>query len=363
MSTAQDQPLIEFIGVQKSYDGEHLVIPDLNLQIRRGEFLTLLGASGSGKTTTLMMLAGFENPTRGCIMMDGRPIQDVPAHQRGIGVVFQHYALFPHMSVSQNLAYPLRMRGIRGTALRDKVDRAMQLVQLGGMAERKPAQLSGGQQQRVALARALVFDPELVLMDEPLGALDKNLRERMQYEIKQIHRQLGVTVVYVTHDQSEALTLSDRIAVFHEGRIAQLAPPRTLYDAPATDYIATFIGENNQLDGTVMPAALGTGRVLQLRDGLTVPLPLNAPVTEGACRALVRPECVQLARDHSIQVRARVVDLVYLGDHTRLIARLANGDQIVAKLDQHALPPGIASGQDIALGWHARDMLVFGRSV
>ena len=360
MNTTTERPLIELIGVQKSYDGEHLVIPDLNLEIRRGEFLTLLGASGSGKTTTLMMLAGFENPTRGRILMDGRPIQDVPPHKRGIGMVFQNYALFPHMSVAQNLAYPLRMRGISGQALRDKVDRAMQLVRLAGMAERKPGQLSGGQQQRVALARALVFDPELVLMDEPLGALDKNLREHMQYEIKQIHRELGVTVVYVTHDQGEALTMSDRVAVFHDGRIEQLAPPRTIYDAPATDYIATFIGENNRLDGTIEAAG-----VLQLRDGLRIPLPEagqgQAAHPAGAGCALVRPECVRLADGQGVQVSAEVVDLVYLGDHTRLIARLRNGDQIVAKLGHGTLPRDTVVGADVALGWQSRDMLVFAR--
>lgn len=225
-------PLIEFNGVQKSYDGKTLVIKDLNLAISRGEFLTLLGASGSGKTTTLMMLAGFETPTRGEILMGGTPIQKKPAHQRGMGMVFQNYALFPHMSVEENLAYPLKMRGLNRSDLQAKVKRAIDMVQLHGMQQRRITELSGGQQQRVALARAMVFEPEVILMDEPLGALDKNLREHMQYEIKQLHKSLGVTVVYVTHDQSEALTMSDRIAVFHEGDIAQIGSPTALYEHP-----------------------------------------------------------------------------------------------------------------------------------
>jgi putative spermidine/putrescine transport system ATP-binding protein len=345
--------LIEMIGVQKSYDGIQLVIPDLNLSIRRGEFLTLLGASGSGKTTTLMMLAGFENPTRGQIMMDGQPIQDVPAHQRGIGMVFQNYALFPHMTVAENLGYPLKVRGLPKALLKEKVGRAMDLVQLSGMAGRKPAQLSGGQQQRVALARALVFEPELVLMDEPLGALDKNLREHMQFEIKQIHRKLGVTVVYVTHDQSEALTMSDRVAVFHDGRIEQLAPPAELYDRPSTAYIASFIGENNGLDGVLIDASL------VIEGGLCLPLPGHCLLSGQRARALVRPESVRLSREMTVSVQARIADMAYLGDHTRLVARLDNGQTIVAKLPSGVLPEDISIGAQLFLGWEPGNMLVF----
>ena len=345
--------LIEMVGVQKSYDGTQLVIPDLNLSIRRGEFITLLGASGSGKTTTLMMLAGFENPTRGQIMMDGRPIQDVPAHQRGIGMVFQNYALFPHMTVAENLAYPLKMRGLAKTVVKEKVGRAMELVQLSTMAERKPAQLSGGQQQRVALARALVFEPELVLMDEPLGALDKNLREHMQFEIKQIHRQLGVTVVYVTHDQSEALTMSDRVAVFHDGRIEQLAPPAELYDRPSTAYIAAFIGENNALDGVLTDACL------VLEGDVRLPLPGHGLLPGQRACALVRPESVRLSKNMTVSVQARIADMAYLGDHTRLVARLDNGKTIVAKLTSGALPMDTSVGAPLVLGWEPGNMLVF----
>src|SRR5574343_650440 len=225
-------PLVRFAGVQKTYDGLSLVVRSLDLDIQRGEFLSLLGPSGSGKTTTLMMLAGFESPTAGEILLDGAPITRTPPHKRNFGMVFQNYALFPHMSVADNVAYPLTVRKVPKAEIASRVAKALDMVQLGGKGERFPGQLSGGQQQRVALARALVFEPQLVLMDEPLGALDKQLREHMQMEIKHIHQRLGVTVVYVTHDQGEALTMSDRVAVFHQGEIQQIAPPRELYETP-----------------------------------------------------------------------------------------------------------------------------------
>ncbi len=227
-----DEPLVRFVNIQKSYDGESLVVKDLNLDVAKGEFLTMLGPSGSGKTTCLMMLAGFEPATHGEIFLNGNPINRVPPHKRGIGMVFQNYALFPHMTVAENLAFPLEVRGMDKTERETRVKRALDMVELGPLGDRRPAQLSGGQQQRVAVARSLVFDPELVLMDEPLGALDKNLREKMQYEIKHIHENLGLTVVYVTHDQSEALTMSNRIAVFDDGIIQQCAPPEVLYEEP-----------------------------------------------------------------------------------------------------------------------------------
>ena len=214
MSSKNDS-FVVFDRVQKSYDGLSLVVKDLNLHIKKGEFLTMLGPSGSGKTTCLLMLAGFETATHGEILLDGKPINNIPPHKRGIGMVFQNYALFPHMTVGENLSFPLEVRKISKNDREEKVIQALEMVQMTDFINRKPAQLSGGQQQRIALARSLVFNPDLVLMDEPLGALDKQLREHMQYEIKNLHKQLGVTVVYVTHDQSEALTMSDRVAVFN----------------------------------------------------------------------------------------------------------------------------------------------------
>ena len=243
---------VEFEGVDKSYDGSTLVVTDFNLSIRKGEFVTLLGPSGSGKTTILMMLAGFQTLTAGTIRIDGRSVEDLPPRKRGIGMVFQNYALFPHMTVGRNLAFPLEVRGLGAEEWQERVERALHLVRLEGLEDRKPGQLSGGQQQRVAIARALVFEPNLVLMDEPLGALDRSLREEMQYEIRRIHRKLGVTVVYVTHDQQEAMVMSDRIAVLQGGMVEQVAPPESLYEEPERAFVARFIGENNRLHGRVL---------------------------------------------------------------------------------------------------------------
>ena len=258
---ATENAHVEFERVCKSYDGRVQVVRDLDLSVYEGEFLTLLGASGSGKTTCLMMLAGFEPLTSGTIRIHGHSVHDLPPRKRGIGVVFQNYALFPHMTVGGNLAFPLEVRRLDPEQIRERVRRALQLVRLEGLEERRPAELSGGQQQRVAIARALVFEPSLVLMDEPLGALDRRLREEMQYELRRIQRSLGVTVVYVTHDQQEAMVLSDRVAVFRRGRIEQIAQPETLYEEPERPFVASFIGENNLLHGRVLSLEHDISRV------------------------------------------------------------------------------------------------------
>ncbi len=231
MAASDQDAYVRFEQVQKSYDGENLVVKDFNLNVESGEFLTMLGPSGSGKTTCLMMLAGFETATSGEIILDGTSINNVPPWKREIGMVFQNYALFPHLTVFENLAYPLAVRKMNKSEVAERVSKALDMVQLGAFGGRRPGQLSGGQQQRVAVARALVFEPKLVLMDEPLGALDKQLREQMQYEIKHIHENLGVTVVYVTHDQSEALTMSNRVCVFDDGVVQQLAAPNVVIRA------------------------------------------------------------------------------------------------------------------------------------
>ena len=263
---------VRFVDVQKSYDGETLVVKNLQLDIGRGEFVTMLGPSGSGKTTCLMMLAGFETATHGEIILDGQPINNIAPHHRGIGMVFQNYALFPHMTVFENLAFPLEVRNMPKPEIEEQVKKTLDMVRMGAFASRRPSQLSGGQQQRIAVARALVFKPKLVLMDEPLGALDKNLREEMQYEIKHIHENLEVTVVYVTHDQSEALTMSNRIAVFNDGIIQQLAPPEDLYERPENAFVSKFIGENNTLVGTVREVN-GTACTVEIGDGELIPGP------------------------------------------------------------------------------------------
>ncbi|MGE5115602.1 MAG: ABC transporter ATP-binding protein [Betaproteobacteria bacterium] len=325
----EEAPLVRIAGVQKTYDGKQLVVRRLDLDIRRGEFLTLLGPSGSGKTTTLMMLAGFESPTAGEILLEGRPITRTPPHKRNFGMVFQNYALFPHLTVGDNVAYPLTVRRVPKAERAERVATALEMVRLTGMAERYPAQLSGGQQQRVALARALVFGPQLVLMDEPLGALDKQLREHMQIELKELHRQLGVTFVYVTHDQGEALTMSDRVAVFDDGAIQQIAPVEQMYEAPANRFVAGFIGDSTSLRGVVRVTdgdrcgiVLADGRVLT---GLNV----NAAPVGAAVEACIRPERIVLHRSQPSGrgnlLQARVAGLIYFGDHLRVICAVGVG--------------------------------------
>ena len=288
---------VRFDKVDKSYDGKVLVVKDLNLDIDEGEFITMLGPSGSGKTTCLMMLAGFETPTNGEIYLDSNPISNIPPHKRGIGMVFQNYALFPHMTVYENLAFPLKVRKVTKEDIDKKVDKALSMVSLSGFENRMPGQLSGGQQQRVAVARALVFDPQVVLMDEPLGALDKNLRESMQYEIKHIHESIGVTVVYVTHDQGEALTMSNRIAVFNDGKVQQLSSPDKLYEEPVNSFVAEFIGENNTFSGQVTDISGGKCKV-KLDSGSEImsnPIRVNSKgektiVSLRPERAIINPE-------------------------------------------------------------------------
>ncbi|THD82289.1 ABC transporter ATP-binding protein [Aliigemmobacter aestuarii] len=350
---------VEFDHVQKSYDGETLVVKDLNLTMPKGEFLTMLGPSGSGKTTCLMMLAGFETATHGEIRLDGQPINMVPPHKRGIGMVFQNYALFPHMTVGENLSFPLEVRGLGKSEREAKIKRALDMVQMGSFINRRPAQLSGGQQQRIALARALVFDPSLVLMDEPLGALDKQLREHMQFEIKHLHESLGITVVYVTHDQGEALTMSDRVAVFNDGRIQQLAPPADLYERPDNSFVAQFIGENNKLPGTVEEIS-GDKCTVRLDDGEIIDAtPVN--VSQKGQRTLVsiRPERVEfkpeMMPEGAHTVDATVLEVIYMGDILRVVLRVAGSDDFVMKMRNTLGQTRLAAGQKIKVGWHPQD--------
>jgi putative spermidine/putrescine transport system ATP-binding protein len=336
-------PFVAFKGVQKTFDGKNAVVNELNLNVAKGEFLTLLGPSGSGKTTTLMMLAGFEEPTQGYIELDGMPITHLPPHKRNIGMVFQNYALFPHMTVAENVAFPLRVRSTPGREVRDRVAQALKRVSLEGFEKRRPFQLSGGQQQRVAVARALVFNPALVLMDEPLGALDRHLREQMQFEIKKLHRDLGLTVVYVTHDQSEALTLSDRIAVFNDGRIQQVDTPEALYETPANAFVAGFVGENNKLEGAVVQAEGGEVQV-KLDGGQRIWASRRDCGGVGSrATVMVRPEHMHLVQEnaangHASVVEAHVEDVVFHGDHMRVKLNVPGGGELLVK------SPGRANG-------------------
>ena len=358
-STGQNDAFVVFDHVQKSYDGVSLVVKDLNLSIAKGEFLTMLGPSGSGKTTCLMMLAGFETATNGEIRLDGRNINQVPPHKRGIGMVFQNYALFPHMTVGENLAFPLEVRGMSKSDREAKVKRALDMVQMFGFINRRPAQLSGGQQQRIALARALVFDPVLVLMDEPLGALDKQLREHMQFEIKHLHENLGITVVYVTHDQGEALTMSDRVAVFNDGIIQQLASPSDLYERPENSFVAGFIGENNKLHGTVESMSEGRCMVRLGTGELIDATPVNVTAIGQKTLVSIRPERVEYKPEampvgaHTID--ADVLEFIYMGDMFRTRLRVAGAEDFVIKSRNTLGQRMLAPGERIKIGWAPAD--------
>jgi len=354
---------LRFSNVRKSYDQEVLVVKGFSLEVARGEFITLLGPSGSGKTTMLMMLAGFESVTSGEIAIDGVPLTRTPPYRRNIGMVFQNYALFPHMSVAQNLAYPLKARRMDKATIDSRVKEYLSLVELSGFAERYPAQLSGGQRQRIALARALIFEPSLVLMDEPLGALDKKLREQMEVEITRLHRKLGFTVVYVTHDQSEALTMSDRIAVFNEGVVQQCAAPNVLYEEPANAFVAGFIGENNFIPGRLNgPADEDRLTVTIAGDATVRARAADAACDRAACSVAVRPEKLFIdppdgTCDNAVPATFNVRH--YVGDFIRYYFHLADGSEIVVKTlnDQNA--PTFTIGETTTLAWQSHDCFAF----
>ena len=354
---SKNQDFVKFDKVDKSYDGKVLVVKDLNLDIAEGEFITMLGPSGSGKTTCLMMLAGFETPTNGEIYLDSNPISNIPPHKRGIGMVFQNYALFPHMTVYENLAFPLKVRKVSKDEIDKKVDKALSMVSLSGFEHRMPGQLSGGQQQRVAVARALVFDPQVVLMDEPLGALDKNLRESMQYEIKHIHESIGVTVVYVTHDQGEALTMSNRIAVFNDGKVQQLSSPDKLYEEPVNSFVAEFIGENNTFSGQVTDISGGKCKV-KLDSGSEImsnPIRVNSKgektiVSLRPERAIINPEN-NMENKH----KGKIEEVIYHGDHTRVRLNLLGNNEFILKIPNSSARMDIKVGNEIKVGWNSQD--------
>jgi len=360
----QSTVFLSFRNVKKTYDRQTLVVRDFNLDVHQGEFVTLLGPSGSGKTTVLMMLAGFEHVSSGDIYIDGASVTRVAPYERNIGMVFQNYALFPHMTVAENLAYPLRVRKMSRTEIRERVARSLKLIELEDFGDRHPGQLSGGQRQRVALARALIFEPALVLMDEPLSALDKKLREQMQFEISRLHSKLGCTMVYVTHDQAEALTMSDRIAVFNHGVVQQYASPDQLYEQPANAFVAGFIGENNlipgkgsvQSDGTVH-VTLQDGTVLRAAHG-------NFDAAEGDCLLSVRPEKLSISTVDTIapdanRLRVRFVAQHYVGDFIRYYFERPDGTRIIVKTMNDARAPTLTEGHAIDLHWSMQHSFAF----
>ena len=342
-------------AVSKSY-GPVAALREVSVAVPSGAFLALLGPSGSGKTTLLMGIAGFEPPDCGRILLDGRDLTRVPPHRRGIGMVFQRYALFPHLSVAENVAYPLRRRGI-GRAERERLVRdSLDLVHLAEYEERMPGQLSGGQQQRVALARALVYRPPVLLMDEPLGALDRKLREQLQIEIKQLQRRLGTTVVFVTHDQQEALSMADRVALLRDGRVVQAGTPRDLYDAPANSFVADFIGEANVLPGVL--AADGAGIVLRTASGLALRgMPIGAAAVPGAqAELVVRPSDVRLCPPGT-GIPARVTETVYAGETVAVLVDLDDQHGLIVRLPVAGMAWSV--GDRVAVSWPAAQARLF----
>ena len=356
--------IVDIKGVNKIYGTNH-VVKDLNLLVEEGEFLTLLGSSGCGKTTTLRMIAGFEEPTTGSITVEGEPIEDKEPYERNVNTVFQSYALFPHMTIYDNVAYGLRMKKVPKKEIKERVLKMLEMVQLSGFEKRYPSQLSGGQKQRVAIARALINRPKVLLLDEPLGALDLKLRKQMQLELKRLQKKLNITFIYVTHDQEEALTMSDRIAIMHDGVMDQIGSPTEIYERPATKFVATFIAETNVFDGTIRSieggkAVIGieNGEVtssgfVEEGDGKNTGFAVNEFVTVS-----VRPEKMHFSPKpvEGFTVPAVVRDYIYVGSVLKCIAVLPNGNEIkMEKLVGEELPP---IGEKVFICWEPEDAVL-----
>ncbi|MGE0716829.1 MAG: ABC transporter ATP-binding protein [Alphaproteobacteria bacterium] len=346
-------------GIEKRF-GATVAVRPTSFAVPAGKLVTLVGPSGSGKTTILKMIAGFEEPSGGRVLVSGTDVTKVPAHKRNLGFVFQQYALFPHLSVGENVAYPLRMRRVGREEVRRRVTEALALVRLDQLEGRYPAQLSGGQQQRVALARAIVFRPPLLLMDEPMSALDKRLRDEMQYEIRNLQRQLGITTIAVTHDQTEALVMSDAIVVLNRGAIEQSGPPREVYRHPASEFVATFLGESNVLRGHV--AGRG-GRPWLVAGGADrLPLPDGPGLGEGvAVSYVIRPESISIGSDApegAVVLDGRVAESSFVGDALRLSVDLGWAEPVVAKLLSRHGAPAPAQGETVRVSWSPADATI-----
>ena len=355
-------PAIELIDATKVY-GDAIALDGVSLQIGRGEFFCLLGPSGCGKTTTLNLIGGFLPLTSGELRIEGRRVNDLPPHKRNVNTVFQNYALFPHMTVAQNVAFGLRMEGLPGDEVERRVGEYLDLVGLSGFRQRLPSQLSGGQQQRVALARALAKRPAVLLLDEPLGALDLKLRKQMQTELTRIHRQVGTTFVFVTHDQEEALSMATRIAIMSNGKVIQIGTPREVYDRPADRFVADFVGETNFLRGVVGEAS---GQpVFDLDGGGRVDLPAGSSSSAGAASLMVRPEFLALRPVDAVAsdpgITGHIVDVAFLGNHTRIIVTTTSGDLVVVRPHGASARtvglPG-ALGEEVCVWWVRDDAIL-----
>lgn len=349
---------LELDGVTKRY-GEERVVDDISAAIQPGEFFSLLGPSGSGKTTTLMMIAGFVAPDGGTIRVDGDDLTRVPPQRRGFGMVFQNYAIFPHLNVFENVAFPLRARHVAEAELRRRVEAALELVRLERFAQRFARQLSGGQQQRVAIARAIVFHPSIVLMDEPLGALDKNLRYEMQVEIKDIQQRLGMTVIYVTHDQEEAMNMSDRIAIMNRGRIEQVGPPGAIYEQPINAFVGRFLGEANMIEGTIESVAHGEA-LLRTRDGTALRARLDRLAAPGRAASLfVRPEKLAFGDGtDDNRVAGTVRRRSFLGSMIRTAVEVGPGTQLTVDLANLGDGGGPDVGAAVTVHWPIANSMI-----
>lgn len=339
---------VEFRNLTKRYGERIYALRDVNLKVEASTFTTLLGPSGSGKTTMLKLLAGFDDPTNGDILIDGKSVVTLPPHRRGIGMVFQNYALFPHMSVFENIAFPLRARSLPEHEIEKRISAVLEITSLEDYRSRYPAELSGGQQQRVALARAIVFDPEVLLMDEPLGALDRHLREQLKSEIKRIQKQLKMTVLFVTHDQDEALVLSDNVVVMRDGRIEQISPPKELYNKPQTRFVANFVGESNMLECRADKDAVRFGKT-------AVPAVLNGSKS-GPCWVMVRPEHAEITTTGAGSLSGVVRETIYLGESTRYIVDV-DGREFVIK-QQNRGQEELAVGSNVGVNWEEKSSVV-----
>jgi putative spermidine/putrescine transport system ATP-binding protein len=351
--------VLELNQVAKHY-GNVVAVENVSLKLAKGEFLSLLGPSGSGKTTTLQMIAGLVQPTSGEILLAGRPIGPLPPYKRDIGMVFQNYALFPHMTIAKNIAFPLEMRGVPRAEIPQQVRNVLKLVELPGFEDRYPRQLSGGQQQRVAVARAIVFEPQLLLMDEPLGALDKKLREQMQIEIKHLHKNLGISIIYVTHDQDEALVMSDRIGVFNQGKLQQIGAVEELYERPSTRFVAEFIGETNTIAG-IMEQPDGAYAALKCADGLLRGR-TQANFQAGSQVALsIRPERIRLEdinkpAEAVNRLTGQITEAIYLGRGRKYVLRTSSGLQLtVMQSTTTASIKTWDAGESVAVSFTADD--------
>ncbi|CAN7679334.1 ABC transporter ATP-binding protein [Rhizobium rhizogenes] len=346
------EPFLKIRGIRKEY-GPVVAVHDVNLEVRRGEFLTFLGPSGSGKSTTLYILAGFENPTKGDITLDGQTLLSTPSHKRNIGMVFQRYTLFPHLTVGENIAFPLKVRRKSKAEVDAKVKEMLRLVRLEGFEDRKPSQMSGGQQQRVALARALSYDPPVLLMDEPLSALDKKLREEIQHEIRRIHQQTEVTILYVTHDQEEALRLSDRIAVFSKGIIDQIGTGPELYANPRTRFVAEFIGDSDFISCDLLSSDNGQATISLGGKTVFERIPVHGKATSaGKAALMLRPERIRLGRGNGTSdgFSATVSDITFLGNNVHVATQTAAGEALSVRLPfGHEAISGLSRGDHVHL--------------